>query len=87
MICYISRNFYLRKSRITQKLFCLAGIGVRLWNGIPEEFCEVGKAPFKCKLTKLLSEEILRNEKINVDICYTEISKYPSIFNKYFLSN
>lgn len=73
-------NFHVRKSRIDQQLFSFARIGVKIWNGISKELPELRKAPFKRKLNKI-PLSVLKNEEINVDMLYIEISKHILLLN------
>ena len=69
-------NFCIKKSRINNSCFpSLKSVQKLIWNGIPPELRDLRKALFKWKFYDLLLQ-ILKNDEINVDMRYIELSKH-----------
>ena len=71
--------FYVQRSRLDQLLLSFSRTGARIWNKIPLKLRKQRKAPFKCKLHKLLLK-VLETEEVYVDISAITRSQPNSLF-------
>ena len=80
--CYSTRfsvagSLYIKQGRTNHQLLSFSRVGAKIWNGIPSELRKLRKASFKRKLTHLLLK-ILETEKMNVDMCFIDLSSFPA---------
>ena len=72
-------NFHVQRSRLNQLLLSFSGTGARIWNKFPLKLRKQRKAPFKCKLHKLLLK-FLKTEEVYIGISTITRSYLNSLF-------